>query len=253
MKTRICDDEKDLGRRAAVSASAVIRGAIEKRGRANVVFATGTSQLQTLEALVADETIDWSLVTGFHLDEYLGLSAEHPASLRRYLKDNLVDRVPFAAFHFVNGEAENPAAECERLGALLEAHPIDVALVGIGENGHLAFNDPPADFATDRPFLVVELDEACRQQQVAERWFDTLDAVPARAITMAIPQILDARAIVVSVPGPRKAEAVQATVEGPVTAELPASILQDHDRTVLYLDRQSASALTKIPEGALPR
>lgn len=250
MEVRICSDAEELGRRAGASAAAVIRGAIEKRGRANIIVATGASQFHTLDALVAEPGIDWSAVTGFHLDEYLGLSADHPSSFRRYLRERLVERVPIGAFHYVNGEAENPEAECERLAALIEQHPIDVAVVGIGENAHLAFNDPPADFETERPYLVVELDEACRRQQEGEGWFETLEDVPRRAISMSVRQILKSRAIVVSVPDERKAAAVRATVEGEVTADVPASVLQEHAGVLLYLDPPAASALSGREEGA---
>ena len=246
MDVRICSDARDLGRRAAADAALLIRRAVELRGQARVIFATGASQFEVLAALVASEGINWQQVTGFHLDEYLGLPITHPASFRRYLKERLADRVSFEAFHYLDGEAE-PEGECRRVGGLLAAGPIDVALVGIGENGHLAFNDPPADFETDRPYLVVSLDDACRRQQLGEGWFPTLDDVPRQAISMSIRQIMKSDAIVCSVPDRRKAQAVRATVEGPVTPLAPASILQQHPRATLYLDPPAAELLSSRP------
>ncbi len=246
MNVQICRDLKDLARRAAADAASLIRRAVELRGQARVIFATGASQFDVLAALVAAEGIDWPKVIGFHLDEYIGLPGTHPASFRRYLKERLADRVPFQAFHYVDGEAE-PEGECRRVGALVAASPIDVALVGIGENGHLAFNDPPADFETDRPYLVVSLDDACRRQQRGEGWFPSLDDVPRRAISMSIRQIMKSDAIVCSVPDRRKAEAVRSTVEGAVTPLTPASILQQHPRATLYLDPPAAELLASRP------
>ncbi len=232
-----------MARHAAADAAEGIRHAIRQRGQANIVVATGASQFAVLAALVAAAGIEWPRVVGFHLDEYLGLPASHPASFRRYLRERLVDRVPLRAFHYVDGESE-PAAECRRLGELIQEHPIDVALVGIGENGHLAFNDPPADFQTEAPYIAVELDAACRRQQLGEGWFPTLADVPTRAISMSIRQIMKSRMIVCSVPDRRKAEAVRAAVEGPVTPLVPASILQQHPHATLYLDPPAASLLS---------
>lgn len=242
MRIEICKDVKDLGRRAAADGAARLRAAIAERGGANLIVATGASQFEVLAALVAAEGIDWSKVTGFHLDEYIGMPITHPASFRRYLKERLVDRVPFAAFHYIDGEAD-PVTECRRVGELIRRHPIDVAMVGIGENGHLAFNDPPADFETDEPYIVVALDDACRRQQFGEGWFPTFDAVPTRAISMSIRQIMRSKAIVCSVPDQRKAKAVQAALEGPVTPNVPASILQTHAEATIYLDPPAASLL----------
>jgi glucosamine-6-phosphate deaminase len=240
----VCDTKEDLGRRAAAEGAERIRAAVAARGAANVILATGASQFEMLAALVAAEGVDWSRVTCFHLDEYIGMPITHPASFRKYLKERFVDRLPRgpAAFHFVDAEAD-PEAECRRVGELIARHPIDVAMIGIGENGHLAFNDPPADFETEQAYIIVELDEACRRQQLGEGWFPTLEDVPSRAISMSIRQILKSAAIVCSVPDRRKAEAVRGAVEGPVTPEVPASILRQHPRTTLYLDRDSASLL----------
>lgn len=246
MNIVICRDAKDLGRRAAEEAAERIRQAIARRGEARIIVATGASQFDVLAALVAAPGIDWPQVVGFHLDEYLGVPMSHPASFRGYLKQRLVDRVPLGAFHYIDGESY-PEAECRRVGQLIGAQPVDVALVGIGENGHLAFNDPPANFQTERPYLVVELDEACRRQQLGEGWFPTLNDVPRRAISMSIRQIMRSEAIVCSVPDRRKAEAVRATVEDPVSPRTPASILRQHPRATLYLDPPAASMLSPCP------
>ncbi len=238
-------DKQDLGRRAAALGAALLRAAIDDRGHANLIVATGASQFTVLAALVEAPDVDWSKVTGFHLDEYLGLPATHPASFRMYLKKRFVDRVPLAEFHYVDGQAE-PEAECLRLGELIRQHPIDVAMIGIGENGHLAFNDPPADFKNPEPFLVVEMDEACRRQQFGEGWFPKLVDVPQYAITISIQQIMKAQAIICSVPDARKATAVKNAVEGSVTPDCPASILQRHEQTTLLLDPESAALLSRL-------
>ncbi len=242
MNLTICRDAKEMGRRAAADAAERIRTAIHDRGRANIIVATGASQFEVFAALVEAKGIDWPKVVGFHLDEYLGLPMTHPASFRRYLKERLVDRVPIGEFHYIDGEAE-PEGECRRVGELISAAEIDAALVGIGENGHLAFNDPPADFQIERPYLVVDLDEACRRQQLGEGWFPTFDDVPRQAISMSIRQIMKSRSIICSVPDRRKAEAVRAAVEGPVTPQVPASILQQHPQAMLYVDQPAAELL----------
>ena len=198
MEIVIATDVNDLGRRAAAHGAERIRAAISMRGEANIVVATGASQFTVLAELVESPGIEWPKVTGFHLDEYIGLPLSHPASFRRYLQERFVSHVPIGAFHYVDGEAADPLAECRRLGDLIAGRTIDVAFIGIGENGHLAFNDPPADFETETPFLVVDLDEACRRQQFGEGWFPTMDAVPRRAISMSVRQILKSKCIVCS-------------------------------------------------------
>lgn len=249
MQIVISETKQELGRRAAEHAAEAIRHAVAERGEANIVVATGASQFEMLAELVAAPDIDWSRVTAFHLDEYVGLSESHPASFRRYLQERFVSRLPapLRAFHAINGEGANGegdvAAECHRLNALIAGLTIDVALVGIGENGHLAFNDPPADFETEEPYIVVNLDEACRRQQFGEGWFDSLQEVPSRAISMTIQQIMKAREIICSVPDERKAAAVKAALQGPVSPLVPASILQRHQAVTIYLDRASASTL----------
>lgn len=244
MKVVTCDDEKAMGRRAAQHGAEAIKRAIADRGRASIVVATGSSQFEVLAALVGEPEIDWARVAGFHLDEYLGLPATHPASFRRYLKERFVDQVVIGEFHYVDGEAD-AEQECRRLAQLIGPCAVDVAFIGIGENGHLAFNDPPADFAAEQPYLVVTLDEACRRQQLGEGWFATLDDVPKTAISMSVRQIMRSRTIICSVPDRRKAEAVRAATEGPVTPDVPASILQQHDDVTIYLDRAAASLLTQ--------
>ncbi len=244
MKTVICSCKSELGKQSAKEGAESIRQAIAKQGHASIIVATGASQFDTLASLIEESDIDWSKVTAFHLDEYIGVPVTHPASFRKYLKERFVDKVSLKTFHYIDGEGD-AKAECARLGKLIGEHTIDVAFVGIGENGHLAFNDPPADFETTEPYLVVDLDEACRQQQFGEGWFDSLEAVPKQAISMSIQQILKSRHIVCSVPDERKAEAVKNSLEGVVSNQVPASIMQQHEQTTLYLDTDSASLLKK--------
>jgi glucosamine-6-phosphate deaminase len=241
MKTIVSENKKDLGLKAATKGAEFIRKVIEEKGEANIIVATGASQFEMLAALVM-EKIDWTKVTAFHLDEYIGIPESHPASFRKYLRERFASLVPLNKFNYVNGEID-PEKECRRLGEIIKKHPIDVAFVGIGENGHLAFNDPPADFETEDPYLVVTLDDNCKRQQMGEGWFPTLDSVPERAISMSIKQIMKSKAIICSVPDLRKAEAVRKTLEDPVSPEIPASVLRTHSQTWLYLDKDSASFL----------
>ena len=243
MQVRIFDTKQELGKAAAQDAAAIINHAIAERNAAYVIAATGMSQFEFLDALIL-EPVDWTKVTFFHLDEYAGLPESHPASFRRYLKERIAGRVHPRAFHFINGEADDVRDECRRIGELITRQTIDVAFVGIGENGHLAFNDPPADFETDEPYIVVDLDEACRQQQVGEGWFKSIDEVPARAISMSIKQILRSREILCIVPDRRKSRAVRDSVELDVSPMHPASIMQTHESVTLYLDRDSSSLLS---------
>ena len=242
MELKIFETKVELGQAAARDAAVIIKQAIDERDAAYVIAATGASQFEFLDSL-AHEEIDWSRVVFFHLDEYVGLPGSHPASFRHYLKERVVSRVQPRAFHFLNGEAEDVRVECRRVGELIAQQTIDVAFVGIGENGHLAFNDPPADFDIDEPYLVVDLDEACRRQQVGEGWFGSIREVPTQAISMSIRQILKSRNVLCIVPDARKAEAVRASVEFEVSPLRPASILQQHEHVTLYLDRESSSLL----------
>lgn len=244
IKVQIESNKSALGEAAALSGAAAIRSVIQSRGAANIVIATGASQFEMLAALVQRKDVDWSRVTAFHLDEYIAMPATHPASFRRYLNERFVSHVPgLKAFHFIEGDAPNVATELERMNALIAQHPIDVTFAGIGENGHLAFNDPPADFEAAGSFCVVQLDERCRKQQFGEGWFKSLADVPDEAISMTIPQIMKSGVIVLSVPDRRKAEAVRDTLEGPVTPMVPASILQRHPACHLFLDPESAGLL----------
>ena len=233
---------QELGRTAASRGAGLVRHAIRQQGYANIILATGASQFGMLSELVKED-IDWSRVRAFHLDEYIGVPDTHPASFRKYLKERFADIVSPMEFNYVNGDA-SPEAECARLRRIISRNPVDVAFVGIGENGHIAFNDPPADFDTDEAYIVVNLDEACRRQQLGEGWFATLDEVPQKAISMSIRQILKSRTIICTVPDLRKAKAVKNTLEGEVTPDVPASILKRHQAVWLYLDHESASLLT---------
>lgn len=245
MKISICQDKMELGRQAASDGAEAIRRAIAARGQANVTVATGASQFEMLAELVKAPGIDWSKVVFFHLDEYPGMPESHPASFKKYLTERLVQKLPHApkAFHFINSLAD-PAAECRRVGEIIKRHPIDVAFIGIGENGHLAFNDPPADFTTEEPFILATLDEPCRRQQFGEGWFATLEDVPQKAISMSIREIMKAAKLFCSVPDARKAKAVKAALEGPVTPQVPSSILQEHGDVTVYLDPDSSSLLS---------
>ena len=241
MEIIISETKEELGGQAAEQGARLINEAIAQNGKANVIVATGASQFEMLNELVKQD-VDWSKVTAFHLDEYIGLPVTHPASFRKYLKERFVDKVNIKEFHYVNGE-NDPQAECDRLGEIIKKHPIDVAFIGIGENSHLAFNDPPADFDVEDPYIVVELNEACKKQQMGEGWFATIDDVPDKAISMSIKQIMKSKNIICSVPDERKAWAVQKAVKGEVTNMIPASILKKHDKTWLFLDNGSASLL----------
>jgi glucosamine-6-phosphate deaminase len=243
MDVKIFTSRLELAQTAANEAADLICQAIAERGQAYLIAATGTSQFEFLDALVLHPSIDWGPVNFFHLDEYVGLPKTHPASFRRYLQERIVDRIQPRAFHFLNGDAPDPAAECRRVGELISRQTIDAAFVGIGENGHLAFNDPPADFATEEPYLIVELDEACRRQQVGEGWFESIEAVPTQAISMSIQQILKARNVLCVVPDLRKAAAVRDCLELAVSPLHPASVLQQHARATIYLDTDSAALL----------
>lgn len=241
MEIKIFNTKEELGKSAASNGASLIRQAIKENGKANIIVATGASQFEMLSELVKEE-VDWSKVTAFHLDEYIGITNTHPASFRKYLKERFVDLVPLNKFHYVNGDVD-PHKECERLGEIIFEYPIDVAFIGIGENGHLAFNDPPADFETETPYIVVQLDEQCRQQQLGEGWFETFDDVPKQAISMSIKHILKSKTIICSVPDLRKAKAVKDSVDGKVSPDTPATILQEHGQVILYLDKDSSSLL----------
>ena len=241
LSVRVHDSDVALASAAAAEAAETISAAITARGVAHVMFATGNSQLGFLDALTSRGDVDWPRVVGFHMDEYRGIPAEHPAAFRRYLRERIVDRVHPGAFHFIAGDAADPAGECARYTALLAAHPLDLCCLGIGENGHLAFNDPPvADFDDPVDVKVVELDEACRRQQVGEGHFAREDDVPTEAITVTIPALLRAGRVLAIVPEARKRDPVRAALTGPVSTACPASILRTRDNVTLHLDRGSA-------------
>jgi len=242
MQIIISTTKKELGSLAAQKGAVLIQQAIRQNGCANIIVATGASQFEMLEELIKAK-IDWSKVTCFHLDEYIGIPMTHPASFRKYLKERFANKVDLKTFHYIDA-ACNPEKECTRLKEIIHKLEIDVAFVGIGENGHLAFNDPPADFSTKEPYIVVNLDKACRMQQMGEGWFASLEDVPKQAISMSIQQILKSKAIICSVPDKRKAKAVKAATESKVTNKVPSSILQEHPATWMYLDKDAASLLT---------
>ena len=242
MLIKTFQNNSDLGRAAAADAAAVLRDVIARQGKARIIAATGASQFSFLKELTASPKIDWAQVEMFHLDEYVGLPMTHGASFRGYLLERLIKPARVGKYHLLDGEGD-VAEVCRRVGAELNAAPIDVAFVGIGENGHLAFNDPPADFKTEEPYLIVDLDEACRRQQVGEGWFKNLSEVPQRAISMSIRQILKARKILCIVPDQRKAPAVKACLESEISPAAPASILQTHPDVTFYLDEKSSSLL----------
>jgi len=238
---------EELGEAAGKKTAALLRGILSTKDSANIILATGASQFETISELIAQPGIDWSKVTMFHLDEYIDLPQSHPASFRKYLKERFLDKVgALKEAVLVNGDAD-PAEECVRLGKLIADHPIDIALVGIGENGHLAFNDPPADFDTEEPYLVVNLDQPCRQQQMNEGWFASINEVPEQAISMSIKQIMRSKHIICSVPDKRKAVAVRDSLEQEVSNQFPASILQQHPDCTFFLDNASASLLVNQP------
>jgi glucosamine-6-phosphate deaminase len=243
LNLRVFDDKTGMAKAAADEAARLIREAIAARGRVRIVVATGTSQFEFLETLANAPGIDWGQVELFHLDEYVGLSGDHPGSFQHYVRERILARLPIGRAWLLDGMAD-PEGECKRVGNAIAAAPIDVAFAGIGENGHLAFNDPPADFETEEPFIVVDLDERGRLQQVGQGWFSSLEEVPLRAISMSIRQILKARAILCLVSGTRKAEAVKLCLEGDIGPMAPASALRLHEHATVFLDRE-ASALLK--------
>lgn len=243
MIIKVYGDKRSLGEAAAEQAASAIRNAIRERGRARIVAATAVSQMEFLDSLTAASGIDWRLVEAFHLDEYVGLPMTHPGSFRKMLLEQLIHKTEIVNYHLLDGDGDALAA-VRTVSAAISSAPIDIAFLGIGENAHLAFNDPPADFEAEEPYLIVNLDEACRRQQVGEAWFADISQVPKQAISMSVRQILKARELIAVVPDLRKAAAVKASVEGVVSPMAPASILRTHANTTIYLDEASASLLT---------
>ena len=256
MQLRIFRDKSSLSRAAAEQAANAIRRAIAARGDARIVAATAASQIEFLDALTQASGIDWARVEAFHLDEYIGLPVTHPGSFRKMLLEQLIHKTGIVKYHLLDGDADDPAAVARRVGKELASAPIDVAFLGIGENGHIAFNDPPADFEIEEPYIVVNLDEACRRQQVGEAWFAHISQVPKQALSMSVRQILKAKEILAVVPDQRKARAVKACFEGEIGPMAPASILRTHPNATVYLDKNSASmlspAMQELGEHKLP-
>lgn len=246
IKIKIFPDKPSLGRAAADHATRSLRRILAEQPGARIVAATGASQFEFLDALTSAPGIDWSRVEVFHLDEYVGLPATHPASFRKYLLERLINKAGITSYHLLDGDGD-PHGSVTRVGDVIKSKPVDLLFAGIGENGHLAFNDPPADFQIADPYLIVDLDEACRQQQVNEGWFATLADVPAKAISMSVRQILGAKEIIAVVPDTRKAVAVKACLEGKISPGMPASILRNHPNATIYLDKDSAALLDSKP------
>jgi len=248
VKFEIYPDKKEASIKAAQDAERRLNEVIEERGKANFVVATGLSQVDLLQYLAERKKVDWSKTEMFQLDEYIGISDKHPSSFRYFLQDYFLGKVKPKEVHTIRGEANDPERECSRLNKLLEDVEIDLALVGIGENGHLAFNDPPANFDINEPYIIVELDRECREQQVKEGWFSDLKHVPKEAISMSVNQIMESSEIICTVPSKRKAKAVKNCFEGDISPEYPASILRNHERATVYLDQSSASLLNSFDE-----
>jgi glucosamine-6-phosphate deaminase len=240
MQNYIFPTKKEMAQAAAQKAADILEEAIKHKGFATFVAATGASQFDFLEALVKVKNVDWSKTTMFHLDEYIGLPKGHQASFRLYLEQRLLKYVKPKDVFFINGNAADIQAEIKRINQLISSYEIDVSFVGIGENGHLAFNDPPADFEIEDPFIIVNLNEACRRQQLGEGWFDILEEIPTLAISMSIQQIMRSKAIICVAPDRRKQQGVYQTLKGEINPMNPASIMRKHDQAFLYLDAESA-------------
>jgi len=250
MHLRVLEGRDSLGKAAAVQAATAIERAIAANGKARIIGASAASQFEFLEALIGTPGIDWTRVELFHLDEYIGLPKTHPASFCKFLQDRLISKTGIATYHFLDGE-KDPADVIRLTNEAISAAPIDVAFVGIGENGHLAFNDPPADFDIEEPYIVVNLDDACRRQQVGEGWFPDFNSVPKQAISMSVKQVLKSKEILAVVPGPKKAQAIQACFDGPISPMAPSSILRTHSNATIYLDLDSAALLSPATLSAL--
>ena len=243
MQLFVYPTKEAMAQASAAKTAELLKEAIQHKGHATFIAATGASQFDFLDALTAIPGIDWSKTTMFHLDEYIGLPEGHPASFHRYLYERLIDRVHPGTVHLIQGNTGAPQAECDRLKGLIAKDEIDVTFVGIGENGHLAFNDPPADFSATDPYIIVSLDEACRRQQLREGWFTSFEEIPSQAISISIQQIMKSRAVICTVPEGRKARAVYDCFTGEVTPNHPSSILRQHEQAYVFLDADAASLL----------
>ncbi|SDW16586.1 glucosamine-6-phosphate deaminase [Paenibacillus sp. CF384] len=239
MNIRVVETAQQLGEEAAEHASRILQEVIERQGRARLLLSTGSSQFEFLKAFVK-QPVEWSKVEMFHLDEYAGIEDTHPASFQAYLKERFISHVNLAKYHLVEGNGDIQQT-IERLNVAIQEAPIDLAMIGIGENAHIAFNDPPANFETEEPYIVVELDDACKRQQVGEGWFPSLEDVPAQAITMSVRQIMKSKVILSCVPHAVKADAIKRTLENDITPLVPATMLRSHPNWTLYLDKQSAA------------
>jgi glucosamine-6-phosphate deaminase len=243
MLLKVFPDKSSLSHAAAEQAANAIRNAIARRGQARIVAATAASQIEFLDALTRASGIDWSRVEAFHLDEYIGLPVTHPGSFRKMLLEQLIQKTGISKYQLLDGDAPDPARVARRVSKELASSPVDIAFLGIGENGHIAFNDPPANFEVEDPYIVVELDEACRQQQVGEAWFADISQVPKRALSMSVRQVMKAKEVLAVVPDQRKARAIRACFAGEISPMAPASILRAHPNATVYLDKNSASML----------
>lgn len=243
MLLKVFPDKSSLSHAAAEQAATAIRIAIARQGHARIVAATAASQIEFLDALTKAPGIDWSKVEAFHLDEYIGLPVTHPGSFRKMLLEQLIYKTGVSKYHLLDGDANDPASVARRVGKELASAPVDIAFLGIGENGHVAFNDPPADFEVEDPYIIVDLDEACRRQQVGEAWFADISQVPRQALSMSVKQILRTKEILAVVPDQRKAQAIKACFAGEISPLTPASILRTHPNATVYLDANSASML----------
>lgn len=244
MRIKVFDNKHSASRAASEQAALAIRHAVTQQGYARIVAATAASQVDFLDELTRASGIDWRRVEVFHLDEYVGLPVTHPGSFRKMLLQQLISKTGITNYHLLEGDAADPAAAAKTVSRAIGTRPVDIAFLGIGENGHIAFNDPPADFETEEPYIVVELDEACRQQQVGEAWFADISQVPKQAISMSVRQILKAKEVLAVVPDTRKAKAVQLCFEGEISPMAPASVLRTHPDATIYLDKSSASLLS---------
>lgn len=238
------DTREEMGRAGAREAASLIRGVYENKGSANIIFASSPSQMDVLNALI-EEDVDWRKVNAFHMDEYIGLGIEHKASFANYIRDNFISKVPIGKVFYLNGQAEDPEQECLRYAALLRQYPVDITFAGVGENGHMAFNDPDiADFFDTKDVKInYDLDALCRQQQVNDKWFDSIDQVPDSALTVTFPALLRAPYLFVTVPGPSKADIVQKCLETPISLEVPSTVMRQHRNARLYIDAASAAKL----------
>lgn len=247
LKIEIYPDSQAAGEAASLAAATEIRRLAERSGDIGVIFATGASQIPTLRALTSIAGLPWDRIVGFHMDEYENLPLDHPASFRRYLRERLTSRVSMKQFNEIDGTLDDPEQLCVDYAGLLRAANPQVCLLGIGENGHLAFNDPPvADFNDPQDMKIVVLDDVCRQQQFAEGWFESLDAIPKRAATLTIPALFRVPKLIASVPGSRKAQIVHRTLTEPITTACPATLMRTHPDCTVYLDKDSAAELQRM-------